>query len=141
MFRFEEVGDMLDEIAERFPKEFYEELNGGILLLRGRKRPDNYPPGGRVYVMGQYCRDQMGRYIKIYYGSFMALYGDLDREALMQELYDTLAHEFTHHMEGRAGERGLEIKDALEREAYLDRWHDQHDQRKRGGCNGDDEGL
>ena len=27
------------------------------------------------------------------------------------ELYTTLAHEFTHHIEGRAGERGLEIKD------------------------------
>ena len=26
-------------------------------------------------------------------------------------LYTTLAHEFTHHIEGRAGERGLEIKD------------------------------
>ncbi|MCC8123650.1 MAG: metallopeptidase family protein [Oscillospiraceae bacterium] len=137
MFRFEEVGEMLDEIAERFPKEFYDELNGGILLLRGQKRPDNYPPGGSVYVMGQYCRDQMGRYIKIYYGSFMALYGDLDREALMQELYDTLAHEFTHHMEGRAGERGLEIKDALEREAYIDRWNERR--QKGGQGNGDEE--
>ena len=27
------------------------------------------------------------------------------------ELYTTLAHEFTHHIEGRAGERGLERKD------------------------------
>ena len=29
-----------------------------------------------------------------------------------RELHDTLAHEFTHHIEGLAGERGLELKDA-----------------------------
>ena len=29
-----------------------------------------------------------------------------------EELYATLAHEFTHHIEGLAGERGLELKDA-----------------------------
>ena len=34
------------------------------------------------------------------------------------ELYTTLSHEFTHHVEGLAGERGLEIKDELEMEEY-----------------------
>ena len=28
-----------------------------------------------------------------------------------EQLFSTLAHEFTHHIEGRAGERGLERKD------------------------------
>ena len=30
---FDDVGDLLDEMAEEFPPEFYEELNGGISLL------------------------------------------------------------------------------------------------------------
>ena len=36
---FEEVGDRLDGIAEEFPPEFYEDLNGGISLLP-EARPD-----------------------------------------------------------------------------------------------------
>ena len=30
---FDEVGDLLDEMAEQFPEEFYQRLNGGISLL------------------------------------------------------------------------------------------------------------
>ena len=29
---FDQVGDLLDEMAEEFPEEFYQELNGGISL-------------------------------------------------------------------------------------------------------------
>ena len=36
---------------------------------------------------------------------------DWTEEDWEDELYTTLAHEFTHHIEGRAGERGLERKD------------------------------
>ena len=63
--------------------------------------------------MGEYCNDMMGKYINLYYGSFAALAGQEDwtEEDWKDELYTTLAHEFTHHIEGRAGERGLERKD------------------------------
>lgn len=110
---FEQAGDLLDQIAEEFPREFYADLNGGILLLPEAKADPDFPPG-EMYIMGEYCHDQMGRYINLYYGSFAALarldhWTDEDWEA---ELYGTLAHEFTHHIEGLAGERGLEIKDA-----------------------------
>ena len=30
---FDQAGDLLDEMAEEFPPEFYDELNGGISLL------------------------------------------------------------------------------------------------------------
>ena len=30
---FDEAGALLDEMAEEFPPEFYDELNGGISLL------------------------------------------------------------------------------------------------------------
>ena len=41
-YSFDEVANMLDEMAERFPPVFFEELNGGILLenrsVTGQKR-------------------------------------------------------------------------------------------------------
>jgi len=60
-------------------------------------------------------------YIAIYYGSFERVYGHLSRESLKEQLAHTLKHEFTHHLESLAGERGLEIKDAKFLEDYLNR--------------------
>ena len=114
---FDQVGDLLDEMAEEFPEEFYQDLNGGISLL-----PETVedPAGEDLYIMGEYCNDMMGRYINLYYGSFAALaqQENWTEEDWEDELYTTLAHEFTHHVEGLAGERGLEIKDERELEQY-----------------------
>ena len=66
----------------------------------------------------------MGRYINLYYGSFSIVYGDLTDVELKEELYATLAHEFTHHVESLAGERGLELKD----EAYLEQLREERGQ-------------
>ena len=114
---FDAVGDLLDELAEEFPEEFYRELNGGISLL---PQAVEDPQGEDLYIMGEYCNDMMGRYINLYYGAFAALaeQEDWTEEDWTEELYTTLAHEFTHHMEGLAGERGLEIRDELELEQY-----------------------
>lgn len=117
MITFDEMGDWLDEIAERFPQEFYTDLNGGILLLPEAK-PDPEFPEGEMYFLGEYCWDEMGRYINLYYGSFAALFADAGDDELYDELYTTLAHEFTHHIESLAGERGLEIKDEIELERF-----------------------
>ena len=117
MISFDEMGDWLDEIAEQFPQEFYADLNGGILLLPDSKPDPEFPPG-EMYILGEYCCDEMGRYINMYYGSFAALFADLSDDELYDELYDTLSHEFTHHLESLAGERGLEVKDELELEQY-----------------------
>ena len=110
---FDEVGEILDEMAETFPEVFYRDLNGGISLLPEAVEDPEFPPG-EIYIMGEYCNDQMGLYINLYYGSFAALAEkeEWTREDWEDELYTTLAHEFTHHIEGLAGERGLEIKDA-----------------------------
>lgn len=109
----------MDIMAENFPPEFYRELNGGISLLPDTVPDPDFPPG-EMYILGEYCTDQMGRYINLYYGSFAALAGEesWNDEAWEEELYATLAHEFTHHIESLAGERGLEIKD----EASLEAW-------------------
>ena len=116
---FEEAGAYLDELADSLPKEFFTELNGGILLSKEVCRREDVP--GNLMTMGVYRRDYMGRSIEIYYGSFKAVYGHASRQTVLDELKATLLHEFTHHLESLAGEKGLEIKDAEELAAYLER--------------------
>jgi len=113
MLSFEEAGEILDAIAEELPKDFFRNLNGGILLLpEAKQNPDDSAYG--LYILGEYVYNHLGRHIIIYYGSFTALFSHLSPERLRKELKDTLLHEFTHHIESMAGAHGLEIKDALE---------------------------
>lgn len=119
---FDKVGELLDEMAEEFPQVFFDDLNGGILLLPEAKPDPDFPPG-ELYIMGEYCDDQMGKYINLYYGSFVALaqVEDWTEEDWDDELYTTLAHEFTHHIEGLAGAHGLDDKDAAFMAEFLAR--------------------
>ena len=115
----DEVNDLLDEMAEEFPAVLFDELNGGINLLE-EAVPDPEFPEGEMYILGEYCDDLLGRYINLYYGSFAALAEreDWDRETWEDELYTTLSHELTHHMEGRGGLHALDDRDAAERAAW-----------------------
>ena len=126
MLTFEEVGDILDVIAEELPRDFFKDLNGGILLLPEACQ-DEGDSAHDLYTLGEYVHDDMGRYIVIYYGSFAALYQGLPPEKLRKELKETLIHEFTHHLESLAGECGLEIEDELE----MERFHAPHSRRLR----------
>ena len=111
MISIDEFEIVLNECAEQLPQEFYHKLNGGILLLPEEKRhPENLAV--MLCIMGEYHQDTTGRYIVIYYGSFARAYGHYGEQALRAEIDKTLRHEFTHHLESLAGERGLEIKDA-----------------------------
>lgn len=113
----ETVGDILDELAEDFPPELFEGLNGGISLLEGEVPDPDFPPG-EMYILGEYVDGVLGRYINIYYGSFLAL-ARLERwtkETWEEELYETLSHELTHHMEARSGTHALDDRDAAEME-------------------------
>ncbi len=121
MIQLDEMEIMLDEIAAEFPQELYKELNGGIILLPEAKM-NPMSRNNDLFTLGEYhCGGSMGRYITIYYGSFERIYGHLAREPLREQLVHTLKHEFTHHLESLAGERGLEIKDAQFMKAYLNR--------------------
>ena len=109
---------MLDEMAAEFPEEFFQELNGGVSLLPETKHNTVDPDGG-LFILGEYRRDQMGRYIVLYYGSICAAYGSQTREELRINLKKLLTHELTHHIESLAGERDLEIKDEIQINDYL----------------------
>ena len=120
MVSIEEMERMLSALLDELPAPLFEGLNGGVSLLE-EERPD--PEISEVYVLGEYVQDLLGNSIVLYYGSFAVLAEEEDwtRRNWEEELYETLAHEFTHHIEGLAGERGLEVKD----EAFLDRYRDQ----------------
>jgi len=53
----------------------------------------------------------LGRYILLYYGSFAALLAEEDEDTWMDEIFLTVAHEFTHHLEETAGLHALDDKD------------------------------
>ena len=111
----DEVNDALDEMAEGFPQVLFEELNGGVNLLE-EALPDPQFPEGEMYILGEYCEDVLGRYINLYYGSFAALAEreNWDQDTWADELYTTLSHELTHHMESRGGLHALDDRDAEE---------------------------
>ena len=111
----DQVNDILDELCGELPEALFQEVNGGVLLLE-EALPDR-SAGEDVYIMGEYCCDEMGRYVNIYYGSFAALLYDEPRQVWVEDLRTTLRHELTHHVEGLAGERSLEYKDSAQLEA------------------------
>ena len=118
---YEIIREWLDEIEDEVPEAFYKELSGGVLLLpeemKHRESDDSRP----LYILGQYKRNIMGRTIVIYYGSFKKLYSHRKEQAVKKQLKDTLFHEFTHHLESLAGERGLEKKDVEKMKRYKER--------------------
>ena len=115
MLTIDEVNGLLDEMAEGFPAALFDGLNGGVNLLE-EAVPDEEFPEGEMYILGEYCEDALGRYINLYYGSFAALAEreDWDQQIWEDELYTTLSHELTHHMESRGGLHALDDRDAEE---------------------------
>ena len=119
MLTIDEVNDLLDEMAEGFPAALFDGLNGGVNLLE-ESVPDEEFPEGELYILGEYCEDALGRYINLYYGSFAALAEreDWDQQIWEDELYTTLSHELTHHMELRGGLHALDDRDEAELEEF-----------------------
>lgn len=122
MITMEEMETILDELAQEFPPAFYEKLNGGIVLLPDIKLHPKHR-NNDLFIMGEYHHNrEMGRYIVIYYGSFIRVYGRLSNDDMKENLRKTLRHEFRHHIESLAGEKGLIVKDHEDINKYLGRF-------------------
>ncbi|MCL1829118.1 MAG: metallopeptidase family protein [Oscillospiraceae bacterium] len=120
MISIDEFQEMCDDIAEKMPEEFFDGLNGGILLMPEEKPHPGSVPGRPLYIMGEYRRDYaMGRYIVLYYGSFSRVHRHAGRNKIYEYIRKTIAHEFRHHMESRSGTRDLEVEDEIELGRYL----------------------
>lgn len=115
---YEECGAMLDDIADSLPLELYRELNGGIVLCpESRLHP--LAVNGDLYILGVYVRDNLGRSIKIYYGSIVRVYRNLPNEKYREVLRKILVHEVRHHNEFLAGADDLIYYDDEQIAGYL----------------------
>ena len=114
---FDEFADIVDEEMNLVPDYVYDELNGNVVV---EERAYLHP--GRVdddlYILGTYSSDPvLGNQVRIYFGSFLATYGN-NEKAIAAQIRHTLRHEFLHHLESLAGERDLEIQDAIQLAEY-----------------------
>jgi len=123
MISYDELGVMLDEIADGMPDDLYRELNGGVILLPDTKVHPVSSGADNLFIMGEYHNQPLGlgRYITVYYGSFIRVYGYYEPERQKEELRKIVYHEFTHHLESLAGDRSLEIQDAIDIAKYKQR--------------------
>ncbi len=112
LLNFDEANEWLDEVADSLPAEIFDGLNGGVVLLpdilispEAQKRD--------LFTLGLYHNEPygLGRYIAIYYGSFVQVYGKSSLEEQKRGLKEVLQHELTHHIESLAGVRDLEVED------------------------------
>ena len=113
--RFEEMAEILDDAVDSLPEPYFNGLNGGVLFSRDAAHDEEFD---ELYVLGHYRVMGEIRTIELYYGSFMALYGNLPHDALAHHLKETLYHELTHHLETLAGENDLELDDLAFMERY-----------------------
>lgn len=127
-FTIDEINDLLDGMAEQFPEVLFRGLNGGVNLLEEAMEDPEFP-AGEMYIMGEYCEDQLGRYINLYYGSFAALAEkeDWDEGRWRRELWTTFSHELTHHIESLGGLHGLDDRDAAELAGFREEYRQAGD--------------
>lgn len=116
---FDQVQAYLDELTEALPPAYTRRLNGGVILIP-ETMPSPHSEKGDLFTLGMYHHEPqgMGRYITIYYGTFVTIYGRDSLAKQRQALHDVLHHELTHHLESMAGERDLEIEDQEFLEQY-----------------------
>lgn len=127
MISIEAFEQMVAEIAETLPEEFFRDLSGGVMVKEERKiHPQSV--GAELNIMGEYRRHpHLGRFVVIYYGSFAAVYGHEGEGKLRERVRKTILHEFRHHLESLAGERDLEVEDAIRLADYRKRRQEKQD--------------
>jgi hypothetical protein len=118
LLTFEEAQEALDELIDGLPPEIFKHLNCGVALTH-----ETLYDNDGLLILGQYHVQPhgLGRYVNIHYGSMWEAYGYLPPRAFRRELRRVLHHELTHHLECLAGDKSLEIQDAIDRAGYLGR--------------------
>ena len=107
---FDTFCEWADGIVASIPERLLEELTGGIQIDRAARRLPNDPPG--VYLLGEYIIEpHLGRFIRIYYGSFIKTLAGEPAAVWYDELEETILHELRHHIEALAGVDWLGVED------------------------------
>ena len=123
MIRLVEYQEILAELLDELPQEFFRALSGGVIVSPAVMVPD-YARSGDLYILGQYQVRSGMRQIVMYKGSFDRVYPQAGPEEARDLLRGILRHEFRHHLEFLGGVHNaasLEAEDARKKQAYLAR--------------------
>ncbi len=121
MITLDEYKQIVAELLDELPEEFFRELGGGVVVSEAEVIPD-YAVKDDIYVMGQYLVYSGVRQIVLFKGSFDKSYPQADAKEAKDLLRGILRHEFRHHLESRGhihGPSSLEAEDARREEEYL----------------------
>ncbi len=123
MISLEEYKEIIADLLDELPEEFFRELSGGVIVSRAAVLPD-FARDSDIYTLGRYEVSYGMRQIKMFKGSFDRLYPQADAEEARELLRGILRHEFRHHLEDLGdihNSSSLEAEDERERQEYLSR--------------------
>ena len=121
MISIEEYRNIISELMDELPKEFFRDLSGGVIVSEALVIPD-YARADDLYTLGQYQVASGIRQIIMFKGSFDRAYPRADAARAKELLRGILRHEFRHHLEFLGGihnRSSLEAQDEREKQAYL----------------------
>ncbi len=117
----EQFNNIITELLDELPEEFFRELSGGVIVSEALVIPD-YAHDNDLYTMGQYQIYSGVRQIVMFRGSFNSAHPNVDLFEAKDLLRGILRHEFRHHMEFLAGihnSSSLEAEDERMKWEYL----------------------
>ena len=121
MLSIDEYQQIVSELVDEFPTEFFRELSGGVIVSDAAEIPD-YARDNDLYTMGHYQITSGMRQIVMFKGSFDRVYPQADPTEARDILRGVLRHEFRHHLESLGGvhnSSSLEAEDERQKQAYL----------------------
>lgn len=127
MISMEEYREIISELLDELPSEFFQELSGGVIVSEDQLVPD-YAKGDDLYTLGEYQVAYGIRQIILFKGSFDQAYPHANTTEARNLLRGVLRHEFRHHLEFLGGihnASSLEAEDERKKQAYLSRYHDK----------------
>ena len=123
MITMEEYKNIVAELLDELPTEFFRELSGGVVVSEAVSVPD-YARSNDLYIMGKYQIFSRVRQITMFKGSFDRVYPQADAAEAKTILRGVLRHEMRHHWEFLGGihdASSLEAEDEQKKQAYLAR--------------------
>ena len=123
MITTEQYNNIISELMDELPEEFFRELSGGVIVSEALVIPD-YAQGNDLYTMGQYQIYSGIRQIVMFRGSFNRAHPNVDLSEAKDLLREILRHELRHHLEYLGGvhnSSSLEAEDERRKREYLSR--------------------
>ena len=121
MITSEEYQNIISELLDELPEEFFRELSGGVVMSEALVIPD-YARDNDLFTMGQYQVYSGVRQIVMFRGSFNCAHPQASRPEAKELLRGILRHEFRHHLEFLGGihnSSSLEAEDERRKREYL----------------------